>query len=340
MPSFGRLLNAVRNRAGSVIVSLRPPKISLLNGKNKNGPRIVFIAQRFEYGSPLNGAGYEFRRFAPALCRLASDVIFVPIESLRHGMKVLREGAINSSSRTPVISVFQDTAQIPRDFFLLPRNRFRLINWYTDDDMQFDSFSKHIARNFDLNVTTYARNIERYRAIGAPVHASQWAGLDGVSFDNERRFLACFIGRMYGRRIELATSLRAKFGNSVFIHDTRFGHLKEEEMVNAYRASLLAIDEATSYKGENLQIKARIFENASMGCAVLTNKNPLIEKYFEPGKEILFYRSQNELLDIASDAQARPEHYLRIARNAYDRCIREHTYCNRFAEILAIAGRP
>jgi hypothetical protein len=334
-----RAYNALRNRVGKLLTRLRPPKAEHFGGHSPSGPPIVFIAQRFEYGSMLNAAGFEYLRFMPALRRLAQSLLFIPIESADKNLSMLGElGA--DVGRVPVLSVFQNKAQLPNQYFALPRDRFSLINWYTDDDMQFAGFSQRVAPYFDLNVTTFEANAARYESIGARVIVSQWAGLEVREFRDSRKFLACFIGRMYGRRGAFVSAIKARFGERVFVHDTRLGHIPEELMKDVYQSSIIAIDEATSFDEKALQIKARIFENCSLGCAVLTNANPALASYLKPGEEVLFYESQDQALRILSDALVSPHRYLAIARRAYDRCRSDHTYDKRFAQIFAAASVP
>jgi len=216
----------------------------------------------------------------------------------------------------------------------LSQEGFYLTNWYTDDDMFFDTFSKHIANRFKLNVTTYEPNLARYRAINANAITSQWAGISGCDFLESRRYIACFVGRMYGDRLHLVKKLKSEFGNKVFVHDTRVKSISEEAMISAYQNSWLAIDEPTAYDGNGLQIKARIFENASMGCLVLTKPNNRLARYFEPNKEILFWETTAELIDIIRDCLDNPEIYKNMARLAYKRAQQEHLYEHRFKQIF------
>jgi spore maturation protein CgeB len=105
-------------------------------------------------------------------------------------------------------------------------------------------------------------------------------------------------------------------------------------MVSSYQNSWLAIDEPLAYDGRTRQIKARLFENASMGCLVLTKHNDRVERYFEPGREILFWETIPELIDIIRDFIANPATYKEMAYLAYQRAQREHLYKHRFTEIF------
>jgi len=188
--------------------------------------------------------------------------------------------------------------------------------------------------NLHLNITTFEPNLARYEDINANAIASQWAGIEGCDFLEKRKYAACFIGRMYGQRAGLIKKLKKEFGNKIFIHDTRYKPISEELMLCAYQNSWLAIDEPTAYDGKTRQIKARLFENASMGCLVVTKPNDRIKQYFQLNREILFWETISELIDIIRDCADNPEKYKKMARLAYERTQREHLYEHRFREVF------
>jgi len=290
----------------------------------------ILVATRWEYGSRFNADGLEYRRFLPALRRVAGTVSFVPVEAVNqivpHIQSLLRPG-----HTTVALSVFQNVQSIPADYFQLSEQGVYLANWHTDDDMLFDRFSTRVADRFHLNITTYEPNVPRYAAIGAKAIASQWAGLADCDFLDSRRYAACFVGRMYGQREALVKQLRSEFGDDVFLHDTRVKPISDEAMIAAYQNSWLAVDDPLAYDGKTRQIKARIFENPSMGCLVATQPNDRLHRYYKPGREILFWETPGDLIAMIRDCIENAEPYKRMARAAYDRTRREHLYEHRFA---------
>ncbi len=332
-----RIANAARDRAGAQLNKFWPPRSQVFRGQNKTGFVIALVARRWEYGSRLTGDGFEYRRFLPALCSLASEVHFIPTEArgaITSSLRNIADRVISQHKPVIAISVFQTQTDIPDDYFKLAGNQFFLANWYTDDDMYFQSFSSKVAANFQLNVTTYEPNVERYHTMGWPALLSQWGGISGLTFLNRRKYLACFIGRMYGGRKTLARRLKRTLGEDVFIHDTRLWPLNEGTMLSVYQNSWIAIDEPMAYDGITMQIKARIFENPSMGCVVLTRETPRLSPYFNAGKEILFYSDIDHLLNIVKNCRLNTKDYKEMAYRAYDRVTKEHLYVHRFARIL------
>ncbi len=128
--------------------------------------------------------------------------------------------------------------------------------------------------------------------------------------------------------------LRNEFGNRVFLHDTRSKPVSDDAMLSAYQDSWIAIDDPLAYDGKTRQIKARIFENASMGCVVATQPNERLHCYYEPGQEILFWEAPSDLIGLIRGSIENPQPYRRMARAAYDRTQREHLYDHRFAALF------
>lgn len=331
--SILRILNAFRNRLGKVLNTFSPPQIQIFYGTEDATSELIFIANRWDYGSRFSGDGYEYRRFIPAFRKLFKTVYFMPVEMKEKIIPSIKK--INlSDKKTNIFSVFQDMSAIPQDYFKLSKQNFFLINWVADDDMQFDVFSKYVAPKFNLNITTFEPYIDRYRSLGCNVLASQWAGIEGYEFLENRRYLACFIGRMYGKRKNLFRELKKVFGDLVFFHDTRVWPISERRLLYVYQNSWLAIDEPTSHDGKNLQIKGRIFENASLGCLVLTKANSRLLKYYKPNEEILFWNDMSDLVKKIKECAQNPEPYKEMARLAYRRTHREHLYEHRFIDII------
>jgi glycosyl transferase family 1 len=328
-----RLRHALVNRLGAVVTHIAPPPVERFDGTGTTVPVICVVGLRYEYRSIFGLPGYEYRRFLEGLKKVAGCVWFVPLEMGNRIMSCIRE-VHRPGTRLPVISVFQQRSDVPDGYFSLREEGCILLNWYTDDDMQFDRFSRFVANEFDQNITTYAPNLPKYKALCANVLLSQWAGLDNRGYRPQRGRIAAFIGRMYGGRAELARRLSAEFADAVFIHDSLKRLIPEEKVLAAYSDSICAVDEPTSFTGATLQIKGRIFENASLGNVVLTKPNPELEAYFEPAKELIYYDSADDLVRILRDCVNRREHYLGVGYAAYQRAQREHTYEHRFRAIL------
>lgn len=79
---------------------------------------------------------------------------------------------------------------------------------------------------------------------------------------------------------------------------------------------------------------ARPFELAALGCAMVSNPYLGVEEWFEPGREILVVADEREATEtyrwLLRDDAARRE----LGARARERCLAEHTYRHRAAELL------
>jgi spore maturation protein CgeB len=71
------------------------------------------------------------------------------------------------------------------------------------------------------------------------------------------------------------------------------------------------------------------------GALYLTEDQPELAEYFEPGTEVLTYTDRDELLDKACYFLAHQEESERIRRAALDRARRDHTWQHRFQQLFA-----
>jgi spore maturation protein CgeB len=74
------------------------------------------------------------------------------------------------------------------------------------------------------------------------------------------------------------------------------------------------------------------------GGLYLTEDQPELAEYFEPGKEVLTYVDRDDLLAKAHYYLSHQEESERIRRAGLERARREHTWQHRFAQLFAALG--
>ncbi|HZT91802.1 MAG TPA: glycosyltransferase [Gaiellaceae bacterium] len=82
----------------------------------------------------------------------------------------------------------------------------------------------------------------------------------------------------------------------------------------------------------------RPFELASSGAAVVSNPYLGIERWFEPGSELLVVRSAEEAVDAYRELLADPSQAEELGRRARERVLDEHTYRHRARQLLDALG--
>jgi hypothetical protein len=82
----------------------------------------------------------------------------------------------------------------------------------------------------------------------------------------------------------------------------------------------------------------RPFELASAGAAMVSNPYEGIERWFEPGSELLVVRSADEATEAYRALLGDPAQAEELGRRARERVLDEHTYRHRARQLLALTG--
>jgi glycosyltransferase involved in cell wall biosynthesis len=82
----------------------------------------------------------------------------------------------------------------------------------------------------------------------------------------------------------------------------------------------------------------RPFELAACGAAIVSNPHDGIERWFEPGSELVVVSSGEEALAAYRELVADPALALEMGRRARERVLDEHTYSHRARRLLELVG--
>jgi spore maturation protein CgeB len=82
----------------------------------------------------------------------------------------------------------------------------------------------------------------------------------------------------------------------------------------------------------------RPFELAACGAAIVSNPHDGIERWFEPGRELLVVADADEATAAYRDLLADPAQAEELGRRARERVLDEHTYAHRARQILDLLG--
>ena len=83
---------------------------------------------------------------------------------------------------------------------------------------------------------------------------------------------------------------------------------------------------------------ARPFELAAAGTAIVSNPYEGIERWFEPGRELLVVSTAEEALAAYRSLLSDPAQAEELGRRARERVLDEHTYAHRARRVLELAG--
>ena len=94
------------------------------------------------------------------------------------------------------------------------------------------------------------------------------------------------------------------------------------------------VDVAGDYAGN-----IRLFEATGVGALLISDWKKNLHEMFEPGKEIVVYRSPEECVEMIKYYLAHDAEREAIATAGQRRTLREHNYFNRMQELVAILGK-
>jgi len=208
----------------------------------------------------------------------------------------------------------------------LTKSGYPTLCWNGDDEWLWDSDHKHnpkdIATFYKWNVTTCEAAIPKYNQIGVKPILAQWGysakdwkfkklkrDIDvyfcGASTPERDKYLKripslginySFDGPGYGHHSKLKNRCVAELGVD---GKAIPGKVPFKVMLNKYLRSKISVSFLMGASGNKpyQQVKARAFEIPATGCFQLAYNCPELERFFEIGKEVDVFESEEEMLD-------------------------------------------
>jgi spore maturation protein CgeB len=159
--------------------------------------------------------------------------------------------------------------------------------------------------------------------------------------DLEQDIDVSFIGSAYGYRPDVVRFLRR---NGVAVQSFGRGwggrSLDNAQAIAMMNQSVINLGlGGIGYSEWLTNVKGRDFDAPSTGRGLyLTTFNPDLALHFDVGREIVCYRTRDELLELARHYLSHPEEASAIAEAGRARCLREHTWLHRYTRVLSLLG--
>src|SRR5262249_5715399 len=83
---------------------------------------------------------------------------------------------------------------------------------------------------------------------------------------------------------------------------------------------------------------SRLFELAAAGAAIVSNPYAGIERWFEPGRELLVASDADEAVEAYQTLLDDPQAAAELGRRARERVLEEHTFADRARQLLDLVG--
>ena len=208
---------------------------------------------------------------------------------------------------------------------------------------------------YDLVVSNSEGGLDRLRELGARRAEAVFWGADPELFSPrpvEKRHDVFFYGygdkfrrewieAMVGEPSRRLPDVDFALGGRDFRGDTGQARLVGDVPFNAFPQAIAAArvnlnitrrSHATVYASST----ARPFELAMSGAAVVSNPNAGIDRWFEPGRELLVVESADESVAAYTELLADPGAAEELGARARERALDEHTWAHRARRLLEL----
>ena len=261
---------------------------------------------------------------------------------------------MSAGSKFSAVLLYLNSRWLSDDLFSIIHeiNLGPLIGMNLDDKAEFfgfgpgqknqNNYARWVSR-FDMNLSNSKIFKEHYESHGGrffycPPGLHIPAGLQSPGIIAVNRKIA-FLGSAKQERVRMVESL-SKFG----IHVDTFGRgwpgqRWTDNSRDIFRETQINLGLGFASGSETLTtLKARDFECPGIGSCYLTTYNFELCEHWDLGREVLCYRSIEELVEMIAYYGKKPEHCLKIAKAAFDRAKKEHTWAHRFKDIFRSLG--
>lgn len=217
--------------------------------------KILYAVNKYDYGEPKRGLGYEYYNFYDTLIKMNNGnnkvKHFPPDEiAIKYGKERMNQKLLES--------VFEEELDIV--FFVIQKETIKkevikeitqksgaiTLNWFTDDHWQFNKYSKYWAFYFNWVTTTDAEAVKKYHKIGYKnVIKTQWACNHFIykPLNLPRTYDVTFIGAAHGNRKKLIKKIKEE-GIDIKCWGAGWpeGRISQEDMLRIFSQSKININ--------------------------------------------------------------------------------------------------
>lgn len=224
-------------------------------------------------------------------------------------------------------------------------------------DTGFNYYHGADPSEYDLIVSNSEGGLERLRELGARRAEHLFWGVDPHLFQPLRiekesdvffygygdKFRREWIQAMVGEPSRLLGDVDFALGGDDYRGDTGnarlLGHVPLNVFARAISGARINLNitrrsHATVYASST----SRPFELAAAGAAIVSNPHEGIERWFEPGRELLVVSTPEEAVEAYRGFLADPAQAEEMGRRAHERVIDEHTSVHRAKRLLELVG--
>jgi glycosyltransferase involved in cell wall biosynthesis len=224
-------------------------------------------------------------------------------------------------------------------------------------DTGFNYYHGADPSEYDLVISNSEGGLERLRELGARRAEAVFWGADPELFrphDVEKEYDVFFYGygdkfrrewmkALIGEPSRTAPEIDFALGGRDFRGDIGSARLVGDVPFNVFARAISAARinlnvTRRSHASVFASSTARPFELAAAGAAIVSNPYEGIERWFEPGRELLVVDSAESALDAYRELLGDAAQAEGLGRRARERVLDEHTYAHRARQVLELVG--
>ncbi len=210
---------------------------------------------------------------------------------------------------------------------------------------------------YDLVISNSEGGLDRLRELGARRAEAVFWGADPDLFrphDVAKEYDVFFYGygdkfrrewmqALIGEPSRLAPEIDFALGGRDFRGDIGGARLVGDVPFNVFARAISAARvnlnvTRRSHATVPASATSRPFELAAAGAAIVSNPVEGIDRWFDPGRELLVVENAVEAVDAYRDLLADPAQAEELGRRARERVLDEHTYAHRARQLLELTG--
>jgi spore maturation protein CgeB len=156
-----------------------------------------------------------------------------------------------------------------------------------------------------------------------------------------REWMAALVGKPSRRLPQVDFALggrdfRSDVGRARLVGDVPFNAFNHAISASRINLNITRRSHATVWASST----SRPFELASAGAAIVSSPVEGIERWFEPGRELVVVQDADEAEEVYRELLADPAARQELGRRARERVLDEHTYVARARRLLELIGLP
>jgi len=229
--------------------------------------RVLYVAQKYDYGQPERGLGFEHYNFYESLVNLGHEVLYFDLGTwtAQLGRRRMNRKLLETVHRTQPDLMFtvlwEGTLDHKTVWTISHKTDTVTLNWFCDDHWRFDSFSRRWAPCFNWVVTTSTDAMYRYADAGITnVIKSQW-GCNHHRYqklDLPMKHDVSFVGLPHGNRRKIIHELfRAGIEVNTWGAGWPNGRISQDGMIRLFNQSRINLNFVESSAASNESTIAR-----------------------------------------------------------------------------------